>query len=144
MTATRHYLLVDDAPQDRFLAQEAFEHLCPECVLTCVESGVEALELLRSPGFQPDVILLDLNMPGMSGFELLRTLKDDARLAHIPVVILSTSNAQRDVNEAYILHASSYVVKSASFADFLEQLERILHYWRLSRTVHDKAFEAKL
>ena len=55
-----------------------------------------------------------------------------------------TSNAQRDVNEAYILHASSYVVKSASFADFLEQLERILHYWRLSRTVHDKAFEAKL
>ena len=88
MTAPRHYLLVDDAPQDRVLAQEAFEHLCPECVLTCVESGVEALELLRSPGFQPDVILLDLNMPGMSGFELLRTLKDDARLAHIPVVIL--------------------------------------------------------
>lgn len=144
MTLARHYLLVDDAPHDRFLAQEAFEQLCPEGVLTCVGSGVEALDLLRGPRFQPDVILLDLNMPGMNGFELLRTLKDDARLAHIPVVILSTSNAQQDVNEAYTLHASSYVVKSANFADFLEQLEKVLHYWQLSRTVRETAYEANI
>ena len=79
MTLARHSLLVDDAPQDRFLAQEAFEHLCAECVLTCAESGHEALELLQSPGFEPDVVLLDLNMPGTNGFEVLQVLKGDPR-----------------------------------------------------------------
>lgn len=143
MTLSRHYLLVDDTAQDRFLAQEAFEHLCPECVLTCAGSGEEALELLRSPGFEPDVVLLDLNMPGISGFEVLRAMKEDERLAQIPVVILSTSSAERDVRQAYTLHASSYLVKSASFTEFLEQLEQFLHYWDISRTVHDQGWRAK-
>ena len=138
MTAPRHYFLVDDTPQDRFLAQEAFEYLCPECVLTCVGSGQEALNLLQAPGFEPDVVLLDLNMPGMSGFEVLQAMKEDPRLVHIPVVILSTSSAHKDVKQAYTLHASSYLVKSASFADFLEQLEQILNYWDMSRTTHDQ------
>lgn len=131
-----HYLLVDDSLQDQLLAQEAFDHLCPECVLTCVGSGREALALLHSPEFQPDVVLLDLNMPGMSGFELLREMKKAPPLVHIPVVILSTSSAQQDVSEAYTLHASSYLVKSSSFAGFLEQLEKVLHYWQASRTVN--------
>jgi CheY-like chemotaxis protein len=144
MTLSRHYLVVDDTPQDRFLAQEAFGHLCPECVLTCVGSGQEALELLRSPGFEPDVVLLDLNMPGMSGFEVLRAMKEDVRLTHIPVVILSTSSAHEDVKQAYTLHASSYLVKSASFSEFLEQLEQFLHYWDVSRTIHDRRLRAKL
>ena len=143
MTSARHYLLVDDAPQDRFLAQEAFGHLCPECVLTCAGSGEEALDLLRSPGFEPDVVLLDLNMPGMSGFEVLQAMKEDERLVHLPVVILSTSSAERDVRQAYTLHASSYLVKSANFTDFLEQLEQFLHYWDISRTVHDKGWRSK-
>jgi CheY-like chemotaxis protein len=136
MSLPFHYLLVDDSLQDQLLAQEAFDQLCPECVLTCVGSGQEALELLRRPGFRPDVILLDLNMPGMSGFELLRELKSARHLVHIPVVILSTSSAQQDVSEAYTLHASSYLVKSSSFAGFLEQLEKVLHYWQASRTVN--------
>ncbi|GGL78112.1 response regulator [Deinococcus aerolatus] len=131
-----HYLLVDDSLQDQLLAREAFEHLCPECLLTCAGSGREALELLQAPHFQPDVVLLDLNMPGMSGFELLREMKSAAHLVHIPVVILSTSSAQQDVSEAYTLHASSYLVKSSSFAGFLEQLEKFLHYWQASRTVN--------
>lgn len=131
-----HYLLVDDSLQDQLLAREAFEHLCPECLLTCAGSGREALELLQNPTFQPDVVLLDLNMPGMSGFELLREMKSAPQLVHIPVVILSTSSAQQDVSEAYTLHASSYLVKSSSFAGFLEQLEKFLHYWQASRTVN--------
>lgn len=131
-----HYLLVDDSLQDQLLAQEAFDQLCPECLLTCVGSGREALELLRRPEFRPNVVLLDLNMPGMSGFELLREMKSTPQLVHIPVVILSTSSAQQDVSEAYTLHASSYLVKSSSFAGFLEQLEKVLHYWQASRTVN--------
>lgn len=130
-----HYLLVDDSPQDRLLAQEAFESLCPNCTLSCVGSGYKALMLLNDPTFEPDVILLDLNMPGMSGFELLKALKHDPRLGHIPVVILSTSNAQQDISEAYTLHASSYLVKSANFSEFLKQVETFLHYWQINRTV---------
>ncbi|WP_415786637.1 response regulator [Deinococcus saxicola] len=131
-----NYLVVDDSPQDQLLAQEAFEHLCPECVLTCAGSGREALELLREHDFQVDVVLLDLNMPGMSGFELLREMKKDPRLVRIPVVILSTSSAQQDISEAYTLHASSYLVKSSSFAEFLSQIEKFLDYWQSSRTVN--------
>lgn len=129
-----HYLLVDDSPQDRLLAQEAFDFLCSECTLTCAGSGHEALALFHDPTFEPNVILLDLNMPGMNGFEVLRALKNDPRLVHIPVVILSTSNAQQDISEAYTLHASSYLVKSASFTEFLSQIETFLRYWQASRT----------
>ncbi|WP_075830798.1 response regulator [Deinococcus marmoris] len=131
-----NYLVVDDSPQDQLLAQEAFEHLCPECVLTCAGSGREALALLQDRDFQVDVVLLDLNMPGMSGFELLREMKRDPRLIRIPVVILSTSSAQQDISEAYTLHASSYLVKSSSFAEFLSQIEKFLDYWQSSRTVN--------
>lgn len=130
------YLVVDDSPQDQLLAQEAFEHLCPDCVLTCAGSGREALALLQDRDFQVDVVLLDLNMPGMSGFELLREMKKDPRLVRIPVVILSTSSAQQDISEAYTLHASSYLVKSSSFAEFLSQIEKFLDYWQSSRTVN--------
>lgn len=129
-----HYLLVDDSPQDRLLAQEAFESLCPDCTLTCVGSGREALMLFDEPTFEPDVILLDLNMPGMNGFEVLKALKSDPRQVQIPVVILSTSDARQDISQAYTLHASSYLVKSATFAEFLKQVETFLHYWQVNRT----------
>ena len=59
------------------------------------------------------------------------------------MVILSTSRARRDVEQAYTLHASSYLIKSASFADFLEQLEQVLHYWDINRTVHDQGWHSK-
>jgi len=125
-----HYLLVDDNPGDRLLAQEAFEQLCPDCSLTCAESGEEALALLRSETFQPDVVLLDINMPGLSGFQVLEAMKADPKLRKIPVVMLSTSSASGDVSTAYNLHASSYLVKSSGFAAFLEQVETFLNYWR--------------
>ncbi len=134
MSLPRHYLLVDDNLQDRMLAQEAFEQLCPACILTCVESGRAALDFLQSGLVQPDVVLLDLNMPGMTGFEVLQEMKRDARLVRIPVVILTTSGVQQDIEQAYTLHASSYLVKSASFTSFLQQLEKVLEYWRTSQT----------
>lgn len=133
-----HYLLVDDSPQDRWLAQEVFETLCPDCTLTCVGSGREALALFDDPAFDPQVILLDINMPVMNGFEVLKVLKSTPRLVHIPVVILSTSEAQQDISEAYTLHASSYLVKSDSFTEFLQQVETFLRYWQLSRTTRSQ------
>lgn len=128
-----HYLLIDDNASDRMLAEEAFEQVCPDCTLTSVAGGREALQLLRTETFQPDVILLDINMPGMNGFQLLAELKSDPALRKIPVVMLTTSSAQGDITQAYSLHASSYLVKSSAFDAFLEQVETFLRYWRANR-----------
>ncbi|MBZ9714976.1 response regulator [Deinococcus multiflagellatus] len=136
MAAPQHFLLIDDNPHDQLLALEAFSELCPDCHLTVASTGTEALALLRAATELPDVVLLDVNMPGMNGFEVLRALKADARIAHIPVVMLTTSGARDDVQMAYTLYASSYLVKAASFSDFLQQIEAFLRYWQHARVAH--------
>ncbi|MFD1733040.1 response regulator [Deinococcus malanensis] len=121
------------------LAEEAFHQLCPECTLTCVSDGATALDMLRARVIQPDVILLDINMPGMNGFEVLHALKADPEMALLPVVMLSTSNAQEDVRQAYTLHASSYLVKAGDFSHFLQQIDQFLGFWQKSRIAHGSA-----
>ncbi|MFC4424747.1 response regulator [Deinococcus navajonensis] len=138
MTVPFSYLLIDDNPEDRLLAEEAFEQLCPACTLTCVGSGREAIALLRTEGFEPDVVLLDVNMPGMDGFETLQRLKSDDRLSRIPVVMLTTSQASQDIHRAYSLFASSYLVKATCFDEFLRQLEAFLTYWKASRVARQQ------
>lgn len=125
--------LVDDNPMDRDLATEAFEEACPACVLEVYPSGRAVLAHLQSTAPLPDVVLLDLNMPGLNGFEVLSALKADARLQMIPVVMLTTSGHPDDIAQAYTLHASSYVVKAPSFAAFVGQVEAFIGYWRLNR-----------
>ncbi|GGK17588.1 response regulator [Deinococcus malanensis] len=131
----RQILLIDDNPQDRVLAEEAFEQVCADCHLLTQPSGPEALEYLKNTTVLPDVLLLDVNMPGMNGFEVLAALKSDPRLALIPVVMLSTSQSQEDVARSYTLHASSYLVKAPSFGGFLAQIEAFLSYWQVNRVV---------
>ncbi|MBZ9713531.1 response regulator [Deinococcus multiflagellatus] len=131
-----HVLLVDDNPADLLLAQEVFaEHASEMQVDTC-RSGPEALDTLRRQPELPDVVILDVNMPGMSGFEVLQAMKDDARLRCIPVVMLSTSSQPDDIERAYTFHASSYMVKSNSFQAFLEQVDAFVGFWRQSRTTN--------
>lgn len=125
--------LVDDNVMDRLLATEAFEEACPACTLETYDSGRAALGHLRRTEALPDVILLDLNMPGMNGFDVLSAMKADARLQMIPVVILTTSGNLDDIAQAYTLHASSYVVKAPSFAAFVAQVDAFIGYWRLNR-----------
>ncbi|SMB85208.1 response regulator [Deinococcus hopiensis] len=129
MRIPQHFFLVDDSLGDRLLAEEAFDQLCPDCTLTTVASGETALRMLRTKSVIPDVILLDINMPGMNGFELLQALKDDDDLAQIPVVMLSTSGAPGDIERAYSLQASSYLMKSPNFQAFLKQIDAFLKYW---------------
>ena len=130
MTAPHQFFLVDDNPHDQLLAMEAFAELCPDCHLTVASDGQQAHTLLRAAEVVPDVILLDVNMPRMNGFEVLQALKDDPVLRLIPVVMLSTSAATDDVTTAYTLYASSYLVKAQDFGAFLEQIESFLGYWR--------------
>ena len=101
-----------------------------------MSSGAQALELLESGFCLPDVILLDINMPGMSGFEVLEELKRDAVFRLIPVVMLTTSSAKSDVTRAHSLHANSYLVKSVVLGEFLDQVEAFLKYWQANRVVN--------
>lgn len=125
-------LLVDDQPGRLLTYRTILEPLGERLVEA--SSGEQALARLMVDDFA--VILLDVNMPGMDGFEVLQALKDDPRLHLIPVVMLSTSGAQDDVQAAYTLYASSYIVKAQQFTAFLEQMDGFLRYWqRVNLTV---------
>lgn len=124
-------LLVEDDPGDVLLVREVFaESELPPNRLDVVSDGVEAMDYVRGEGGyagreRPDLILLDLNLPRKSGVEVLAELKADAALATIPVVVLTTSEADEDVLRAYRQHANAYVTKPADFSQFREIVQRI-------------------
>ena len=117
-------LLVEDDPGDVVLIQEAFEHNKVRNTLHVAGDGVEAMEFLRS-GSRPDLILLDLNLPRKDGREVLAEVKADADLRHIPVVVLTTSDAEEDILRSYSLHANAYVTKPVDFNRFIEVVRQI-------------------
>jgi CheY-like chemotaxis protein len=121
-------LLVEDDPGDVLLIREAFEDHKVGNMLSVVSDGVEAMRYVRGEGehadaARPDLILLDLNLPRKSGIEVLDEIKNDPRLATIPVVVLTTSEAEEDILGAYKLHANAYITKPVDF----EQFSQIVH-----------------
>lgn len=134
MTRALRVLLVDDNLQDRQLAEEAFALLDEPCTLMTAESGAAALALLLAPEtVLPDVVLLDINMPGLNGFDVLSAIKNHPRLQALPVVMLTTSADRQDVTQAYTLHASAYLMKSIHFQASLEQIENFIGFWTHAR-----------
>ena len=123
-------LLVEDDPGDVLLTKEAFEHNKVRNRLSVVADGVSALEFLRKEGQYadaptPDLVLLDLNLPRMDGREVLEALKSDAAMRSIPVVVLTTSEAEEDVVRSYSLHANAYVTKPVDFDRFIDVVRQI-------------------
>ncbi len=123
-------LLVEDDPGDVVLITEAFEHNKVSNELHVASDGVEALQFLRSePPYEntpdPDLILLDLNLPRKDGREVLAEVKADEKLRRIPVVVLTTSKAEEDVLRSYDLHANAYVTKPVDFERFIEVVRQI-------------------
>ncbi|MBT0995815.1 response regulator [Cellulomonas sp. DKR-3] len=123
-------LLVEDDPGDVLMTREAFEHNKVRNTLTVVADGVSALQYLRKEGEHadastPDLVLLDLNLPRMDGREVLEALKADERLRMIPVVVLTTSEAEEDVVRSYALHANAYVTKPVDFDAFITVVRQI-------------------
>ncbi len=123
-------LLVEDDPGDVLMTREAFEHNKVANTLNVVSDGVSALEYLRKEGEHanastPDLILLDLNLPRMDGREVLQALKADEELRSIPVVVLTTSEAEDDVVRSYALHANAYVTKPVDFDAFITIVRQI-------------------
>ena len=123
-------LLVEDSPSDVRLTREAFKANEIQHVLHVVHDGESALEFLRtSTNPRPDLILLDLNLPGMSGHEVLEQIRADEDLTTLPVCILSTSSADADVVEAYRNHTNCYVAKPLELPDFRRVLQHIETFW---------------
>ena len=123
-------LLVEDDPGDIVIAQEAMAAGQLSTHMDVVNDGVEAMEFLRREGGyaqakRPDLILLDLNLPRMSGHEVLAEVKADPSLRRIPVVVLSTSTADEDIARSYDLHASVYVAKPVDFDAFTDVVRQI-------------------
>ena len=127
-------LLVEDSPSDTDLTIEALQAGDIPCNLSHVEDGVEAMEYLTrknsyAGASRPDLILLDLNLPRKDGREVLAELKLDPDLRTIPVVVLTTSNDDRDISQAYQLQANCYIAKPVDFEQFVSVLRAIGHFW---------------
>ncbi|MFI2104713.1 response regulator [Isoptericola sp. NPDC019693] len=123
-------LLVEDDPGDVLMTREAFDEHKVANRLSVVADGVSAMAFLRKEGEHaeaptPDLILLDLNLPRMDGREVLAAVKADERLKHIPVVVLTTSEAEEDVLRSYSLHANAYVTKPVDFDRFIQVVRQI-------------------
>ena len=127
-------LLVEDNPGDARLTQEAMREAKMSNRLNVVEDGVEAMAFLRREGRfadapRPDLILLDLNLPRKDGRAVLAEVKADPDLRRIPVVVLTTSQAEEDVIRAYDLHANCYVTKPVDFERFMTIVKQIDEFW---------------
>jgi chemotaxis family two-component system response regulator Rcp1 len=131
---TVEILLVEDNPGDIRLTQEALKEGQIPHNLHTVMDGAEAIKFLfREPGYEqakrPDLILLDLNLPKKDGRDVLLKIKTDTSLKRIPVVVLTTSNAESDILKAYDLHANCYITKPVDFNRFIEVIQSIKTFW---------------
>ena len=131
-------LLVEDDEVDVMNVQRAFKKNNITNPLYFATNGIEALVMLRGDGNPPSLprerrmILLDLNMPKMNGIEFLRELRADPELKPIPVIVLTTSNEDRDKVEAYNLNVAGYILKPITFSNFVEAVGTLNKYWTLS------------
>lgn len=127
-------LLVEDNPGDVQLTRKAFEDAGLVNNLTVVNDGVEAMAYLRKEGeyadtTRPDMVLLDLNLPRKDGEAVLTEIKSDADLKRIPVVILTSSDAEEDMIRTYNEHANAYLKKPVDFQGFLDVVQRVEGFW---------------
>ncbi len=131
-------LLIDDDEVDVMTVKRAFKKNNITHPLYVATNGIEALTLLRSNEFpkllpgQRRLILLDLNMPKMGGIEFLRELRADPELRPLPVIVLTTSNEDKDKVEAYNLNVAGYIIKPVTFNKFVEAMATLNKYWMLS------------
>jgi two-component system response regulator len=139
-------LLVEDNPEDAEMTMRALRKRNLANHLHWVKDGEEALEYLfctgryagRDMSHPPRLVLLDIKMPKVDGIEVLRRVKSSERLKQVPVVVMTSSNEERDVLESYRLGVNSYIVKPVRFEDFMETVSSIGLYWVLTNRVPTK------
>jgi CheY-like chemotaxis protein len=133
-TRTVEILLVEDNPADVRLIKETFKDFKISNNLSVAKDGVEAMAFIKREGVfsgapRPDVILMDLNLPKKSGFEVLAELRQIPVIKRIPVVILSTSDSEQDILKSYDLHANCFVTKPVGLDEFIKIVMSIEDFW---------------
>jgi CheY-like chemotaxis protein len=129
-----HILLVEDNEGDILLTLEAFEECQVKIEISVARNGKEALDFLFQNGAfinekKPDLILLDINIPIFNGYEVLARIKSDSNLKKIPVIVLTTSSHQRDLDKAYEYHCNSYIIKPPEIKEFFNVILKIQEFW---------------
>jgi CheY-like chemotaxis protein len=132
MKSSKPILLVEDDNVDAITVRRALKELNVPNGIVHQLDGENALKYLRSKNKKPCVILLDLNMPKMSGIELLKIIKNDDELKQIPVIVMTTSKDERDKMDSFEFSVAGYIVKSADYKKFVESLKILNLYWTLS------------
>ena len=127
-------LMVEDNPGDVFLTSEAFKSAKVSNELHVARDGIEAMDFLKRRGKfgsapRPDMVLLDLNLPGRDGRQVLSEIRADPELTDLPVVVLTSSKAEVDVVKAYQLHANCYIVKPVDFESLMQIVASIESFW---------------
>ncbi|TET27061.1 MAG: response regulator [Candidatus Bathyarchaeum sp.] len=127
-------LLVEDNPDDIMLTKRAFTKCQIQNKLYVTHDGEEAIQFLRKKGKYkdaptPGIVLLDLKMPKLDGFEVLENIKSDDKLKTIPIVVLTVSARDKDIERSYKLGCNTFITKPASFKDFIETMMQIKRYW---------------
>ena len=127
-------LLVEDSPSDAVLAIEALKAGKTASTLNHIEDGIEAMNYLRQrdkymKAIRPDLIMLDLDLPGMDGREVLAEIKADDDLKIIPIIVLTTSSSDEDILKSYQLGANCFITKPVDFANFVNMVKSIKDFW---------------
>ena len=133
-SCTLEMLLVEDNPGDVRLVREALKDGQARCHLNVASDGMQATDFLWRRGAykeapRPDLILLDLNLPGKNGREVLQEIKKDPELRSIPVAVFTTSTAPSDLDRAYELHANCYICKPSDLDEYMSVVRSIEHFW---------------
>jgi CheY-like chemotaxis protein len=123
-------LLVEDNPGDSRLIKEVFKDGKVANSLIIAKDGIEALTILKDSSKEfPDLILLDLNLPRKKGLDVLEEIKSDPELKRIPVIVLTTSNDEKDILKSYDLHASAYLTKPVDLNEFITVIRNLENFW---------------
>jgi CheY-like chemotaxis protein len=145
MVKIKTILLAEDNPKDVELTLEAMAENNLANQVIVVHDGVEALEYLRCEGKyasrkpeNPAIVLLDIKMPRMGGIEVLRNIRSDPKLKRIPVIILTSSREEEDLNQSYDLGVNAYVVKPVGFQQFINAVKQIGGFWAVLNELPDK------
>lgn len=130
-----HILLIEDDNIEIMKLQRTVSKLDLKHKITQAKNGEEALDYLNSDDRLPDIILLDLNMPRMSGIEFLEILKKDDTLRYLPTIVLTTSENRADLLECYKIGIAGYVIKPLKYEDYESKLNKVLDYWNINELV---------
>lgn len=132
-------LLVEDCPSDVRLIREVLKEAKVPVHLSLAHDGVEALDYMRQTetgkAARPDLILLDLNLPRKNGREVLAELKSSPRFRQIPVLVMTSSEAEEDIRECYVLNANCYITKPTNLPQYFQVVRAIENFWFLTATL---------